>query len=75
MNQIDQNNLPNSQQTALITGASSGIGYELTKLIAADGYNLVIVARDKEKLIQFAGELKEKFGISVKVIAKDLSRL
>lgn len=63
------------KQTALITGASSGIGYDLAKLFAADGYNLVIIARDKEKLIQFASELKEKYGIFVKVIAKDLSKL
>ena len=34
----------------LITGASSGIGYELAKLFKRDGYNLILVARDKEKL-------------------------
>ena len=60
-------------KTALITGASSGIGYELTKLFASDGYNLVLVARNQEQLMQIAGELKEKYGVSVKVISKDLS--
>ncbi len=59
--------------TALITGASSGIGYELTKLFARDHYNLVLVARNESKLQQIASELTEKFGIVVKVIAKDLS--
>ncbi len=63
----------NSPKTALVTGASSGIGYELTKLFARDRYNLVLVARSEQKLIQIADELKEKFRISVKTIAKDLS--
>lgn len=63
----------NCKGTALITGASSGIGYELTKLFANDGYNLVLVARNKQMLVQLADELKEKFGVLVKVIAKDLS--
>ncbi len=61
------------KQTALITGASGGIGYELTKLFAHDGYNLVLVARSEQKLTQIANDLKQKYGIAVKVIAKDLS--
>jgi uncharacterized protein len=60
-------------KTALITGASSGIGYELARLFARDGYNLVLVARNQKQLVQIADELKEKHGVSVKVIAKDLS--
>ncbi len=56
--------------TALITGASSGLGYELSKLFAADGYNLVIVARNQARLTQAAAELQEKYSISVKVLAK-----
>jgi short-subunit dehydrogenase len=62
-----------SQQTALITGASGGIGYELAKLFAHDHYNLVLVARNGEKLAQFAGELQRQFGVSVKTVALDLS--
>ncbi|BAZ23401.1 short-chain dehydrogenase/reductase SDR [Kalymmatonema gypsitolerans NIES-4073] len=61
------------QQTALITGASGGIGYELAKLFAHDGYNLVLVARSGQKLAEIADDFKQKFGIGVKVIAKDLS--
>ena len=59
--------------TALITGASSGIGYELTKLFARDRYNLVLVARSESKLQQIASELTEQFGITVKIITKDLA--
>src|SRR5207244_10936827 len=59
--------------TALITGASAGIGYELAKLFAKDRYNLVLVARNGPKLSQFADELQRHFGISAKSIAADLS--
>ena len=62
-----------SRKTALITGASTGIGYEFTKLFARDGYNLVLVARSEQQLHKLADELQEKHGIAVKVIAKDLS--
>ncbi|MBU7586033.1 MAG: SDR family oxidoreductase [Nostoc sp. TH1S01] len=61
------------KKTALITGASGGIGYEFVKLFAQDKYNLVLVARSEQKLYQMADELKSKFGIDVKVIAKDLA--
>src|SRR5437868_2467102 len=62
-----------SPRTALITGASGGIGYELVRLFARDGYNLVLVARSEEKLKQLGSSLESKHGISVRVIAKDLS--
>src|SRR5271155_3442423 len=60
-------------QTALITGASGGIGYELAKLFAKDHYNLVLVARSASKLTQFADELQRQFGISAKAIPLDLA--
>ena len=60
-------------KTALITGASSGIGYELAKRFARDGVNLVLVARDQGKLSQIAGELQSP-AVSVKTIGADLSR-
>jgi len=60
-------------QTALITGASGGIGYELAKLFANDHYNLILVARSSAKLTQFAGELQRQFGIEARPIALDLT--
>jgi short-subunit dehydrogenase len=61
------------KQTALITGASGGIGYELAQLFANDGYNLVLIARNEQKLTQIANDWRKKYNISIKVIAKDLS--
>lgn len=57
---------------ALITGATSGIGYELAKLFAQDGYNLVLVARTQEDLEQKAAEFSQQHHIQVVTIAKDL---
>ncbi len=58
---------------ALITGASGGIGYELAKLFAKDGKNLIIVSRNKDKLDQVKTEVENKYGTRVKVLPKDLS--
>jgi len=63
--------MENINKYALITGATSGIGFELAKLFAADGYNLVIVARDQAQLDAKANELKAN-GIRVIPMAKDL---
>ena len=62
-------------QTVLITGASGGIGLELAKLFAADGYHLILVARSKQKLEEIAADFSKRFGVSTKVISKDLSRV
>jgi short-subunit dehydrogenase len=60
-------------QTALITGASGGIGHELAKLFARDHYNLVLVARSSDKVNQVAAELQSQFEVVVKVVALDLA--
>jgi len=60
-------------QTAVITGASGGIGYELAKLFANNHYNLVLVARSASRLAQVADELQRQFGISTKSMPLDLT--
>jgi len=61
-------------RTALITGASGGIGLELSRLFAADGYNLVVVARDVEKLRTLAAQLESEHGTQVRACPMDLSQ-
>lgn len=60
-------------QTALITGASGGIGYELAVILAQEGFHVVLVARDGQKLTSLAKNLQQNYGITATVIAKDLS--
>src|ERR1051325_5392458 len=59
---------------ALVTGASGGIGEELARLFAADGHDLVLVARSEEKLRRLADEFESKHNIRARVVASDLSR-
>jgi short-subunit dehydrogenase len=59
--------------TALITGASGGIGEEFARLFAASGHDLVLVARSAGKLEALARALAEEHGIAARVIAADLS--
>jgi uncharacterized protein len=55
----------------LITGGTSGIGYELAKVFAGNGHNLIIVARDENKLLETSREL-QAFGVEVIPVPKDL---
>ena len=59
-------------KTALVTGASAGLGRELARLFAADGHDLVLVARRREQLEALATELAAERGIAARVIAEDL---
>jgi short-subunit dehydrogenase len=63
-----------TKMTALVTGASGGIGEELARLFAADGHGLVLVARGEEKLRRLAEELGAKHNVGARVVASDLSR-
>lgn len=61
-------------QTALITGATVGIGNAYARFLAARGYDLVIVARDEARLHAVAEDLRTKFGVQVEPFRADLSR-
>lgn len=59
--------------TALITGASSGIGLELARIHAKKGGDVVLVARSRDKLESIKQELQAQYGVTVHVIAEDLA--
>jgi short-subunit dehydrogenase len=63
------------RNTALITGASNGIGLELAKIHASKGGDLVLVARNKSKLDELKTALENQYNISVYTIGKDLSEI
>jgi len=58
---------------ALVTGASSGIGEQFARLLAAAGFNLLITARRQEELQQLAAELQQQYSVNVEVAACDLA--
>lgn len=61
-------------QKALITGATSGIGYELAKIMAQNGHDLVLVSRSQDALSRVQKELEEAYSVTVAVEPKDLSK-
>lgn len=61
-----------SKSTALVTGASVGIGLEFCRQLAARGHDLVVVARDPERLEAAAAQVRTEFGVDVEVLRADL---
>jgi short-subunit dehydrogenase len=62
-----------TKHTALITGASGGIGYELANLFAKNGHDLVLVARNADKLKEIAEDLQVKYRNTVHIVPMNLS--
>lgn len=72
---LDKTQLMETQhkgQTALITGATQGIGLELARCCAEDGYNVVLVARHSDELERLARELSDAFGVEAQARPADL---
>lgn len=60
--------------TALITGASGGLGVHFAELFAKDGYDLILVARNEEKMKNLKACLEARYGVQVIVCVKDLAQ-
>lgn len=60
---------------ALITGATTGIGYETTIQLAAQGLNIIAVARNELNLITLKNKLEKEYSIKVEILAEDLSKI
>jgi hypothetical protein len=61
------------EKSALITGATAGIGAEFAQVMAAHGYGLALVARNEQRLVELARILQNQFNVPVKVLPYDLA--
>jgi short-subunit dehydrogenase len=64
-----------NSDTALITGASSGIGATFARQLAVKGYSLILIARRQDRLASLADELQQTHSVSVETLVADLSNL
>lgn len=70
---MDESRKESKRRTCLVTGASAGIGRELALVFAAQGFDLVLVARRRDRLEALAQEVKDKFGVTAHVVVADLA--
>lgn len=68
------NTAPTVPSTALVTGASSGLGTEFAAQLAARGHDLVLVARSRDRLEEVAEELRTTYGVKTHVVVQDLAQ-
>lgn len=61
------------RHTALITGASAGIGAELARVFAANGFDVILTARREDRLVKLANDIELMHGVNAYVIPEDLS--
>lgn len=61
------------RHTALITGASAGLGATFARVFASEGFDVILTARREERLVDLANEIEERYGVSAYVIADDLA--
>ncbi len=66
-------NQQENRKTALITGASSGIGLSFARRLASEGYNLILVARRESVLQEIKSELEKQFSLDIQILIADLS--
>ncbi|TQJ58652.1 hypothetical protein FBY30_0887 [Arthrobacter sp. SLBN-83] len=63
-----------TRTTALVTGASAGLGHEFAKQLAAQGHDLVLVARNASRLAETAEDFRRQYGITAEVLPADLTQ-
>ena len=61
------------REVALVTGASSGIGLEIAKILASQNYNLIICARREKELLELSNYISEKYSVDCNVVVADLT--
>ena len=66
--------MENNKSYALVTGASSGIGYQYARQLAEKGYNLIIVSNEAEAIVEKAEELKNNYSVEVVPLMRDLGK-
>jgi uncharacterized protein len=73
MREVEMGQLELANKVALVTGASSGLGVDFARQLAARGANLILVARREDQLRAVAAEIEKKYAVSAQAIALDLA--